>query len=86
VGAGRAERKDLVGQELLTDVSALFVRVIVHLGCVRLSEWAKQEGIHYQTAWKWFKDGTSPVPARQTATGTILIDARRPFASAGVGL
>lgn len=41
---------------------------------VRLSEWAKREGVHYQTAWKWFRDGTLPVPARQTATGTILVD------------
>jgi len=30
---------------------------------VRLSEWARREGVHYQTAWKWFKDGTLPVPA-----------------------
>jgi putative resolvase len=64
----------------------LSVRVIVHAGCVRLSEWAKQEGIHYQTAWEWFKQGTLPVAARQTATGTILIDAPRASASAGVGL
>jgi len=56
------------------------------LGCVRLSEWAKQEGIHYQTAWKWFKDGALPVPARQTATGTILIDAPAPAGVLGVGL
>lgn len=41
---------------------------------VRLSEWAKREGVHYQTAWKWFRDGTLPVQARQTATGTILVD------------
>jgi putative resolvase len=53
---------------------------------VRLSEWAKREGIHYQTAWKWFKDGTLPVPARQTATGTILIDACRPTVGEGVRL
>jgi putative resolvase len=64
----------------------LSVRLIVHPGRVRLSGWAKQEGVHYQTAWRWFKDGTLPVPARQTATGTILIDAPRPAASAGVGL
>ena len=43
------------------------------LAGVRLSDWAKREGVHYQTAWKWFKQGTLPVPARQTATGTILV-------------
>ena len=24
---------------------------------MRLSEWAKREGVHYQAAWKWFGDG-----------------------------
>lgn len=40
---------------------------------VRLSEWAKSQGVHYQTAWRWFRDGTLPVPATQTATGVILV-------------
>ena len=26
-------------------------------------------GIAYQTAWKWWKAGKLPVPARQTPTG-----------------
>lgn len=51
-----------------------------------MSEWARREGVHYQTAWKWFRDGTLPVPARQTATGTILIDVPRMQAPAGVAL
>jgi putative resolvase len=29
--------------------------------------------VHYQTAWKWFHDGTLPVPATQTESGTILV-------------
>jgi putative resolvase len=29
--------------------------------------------VHYQTAWKWFRDGKLPVPAVQTPTGTILV-------------
>jgi putative resolvase len=40
---------------------------------MRLREWADRQGVHYQTAWKWFRDGTLPVPATQTATGTILV-------------
>jgi putative resolvase len=40
---------------------------------VRLREWADSQGVHYQTAWKWFRDGILPVPAVQTATGTILV-------------
>jgi putative resolvase len=40
---------------------------------MRLKQWAEQQGIHYQTAWRWFRDGRLPVPAIQTATGTILV-------------
>jgi putative resolvase len=40
---------------------------------MRLKEWAAQQGIHYQTAWKWFRDGKLPVPALQTPSGTILV-------------
>ncbi len=40
---------------------------------VRLREWAESQGVHYQTAWKWFRDGTLPVPAVKTASGTILV-------------
>jgi putative resolvase len=41
---------------------------------VKLSEWARREGIHYTTAWRWWRAGKLPVPARQTSTGTILVD------------
>jgi len=41
---------------------------------MRLSAWAKTQGVTYRTAWEWFKNGTLPVPARQLATGTILVD------------
>jgi putative resolvase len=40
---------------------------------MRLRQWAEQQGIHYQTAWRWFRDGRLPVPVVQTATGTILV-------------
>jgi len=40
---------------------------------MKLSEWARLQGISYRTAWRWFKDGTLPVPAEQTLPGTILI-------------
>jgi putative resolvase len=30
--------------------------------------------VHYQTAWRWWRDGKLPVPARQTATGTIVVE------------
>lgn len=40
---------------------------------MKLSDWAKQEGISYKTAWRWFKNGKIPVEVEQTATGTILV-------------
>lgn len=41
---------------------------------MKLSEWSKKQGICYKTAWLWFKEGKLPVPAKQTATGTILVE------------
>ena len=41
---------------------------------MKLSEWATLQGVHYQTAWRWWKAGTLPVPARQLPSGTILVD------------
>ena len=40
---------------------------------MKLPEWARKQGIAYLTAYRWFKTGKLPVPARQTATGTILV-------------
>jgi putative resolvase len=41
---------------------------------VKLKAWAEREGVHYLTAYRWFREGTLPVPARQTQSGTILVD------------
>ena len=30
---------------------------------VNLTEWARRQGIHPQTAYRWFRNGTLPVPA-----------------------
>jgi putative resolvase len=40
---------------------------------MKLSVWAKKQGISYRTAWRWFKEGTLPVIVEQTPTGTILV-------------
>lgn len=54
---------------------------------MRLKEWAAQQGIHYQTAWRWFRDGKLPVPALQTPSGTILVQpAAGPSPAGGLGL
>lgn len=41
---------------------------------MKLSVWARQQGIDYKTAYRWFRAGILPVPARQLPTGTILVD------------
>jgi putative resolvase len=54
---------------------------------MRLKDWAAQQGIHYQTAWKWFRDGRLPVPALQTPSGTILVQPNSgPQSDGGLGL
>lgn len=41
---------------------------------MKLAEWARAEGLHPQTAYRWFDAGTLPVPARQLPSGTILVE------------
>ena len=45
---------------------------------MKLSEWARQQGVSYQTAWRWVKDGKMPVPVRQAPSGTWLVDEPAP--------
>lgn len=40
---------------------------------MRLSDWAAREGVHYQTAWRWAKDGKMPVPVSQSPTGVWFV-------------
>ncbi|CAK0781598.1 putative resolvase [Gammaproteobacteria bacterium] len=45
----------------------------VYFFLMRLSDWAKKQGVTYKTAWRWFKAGTLPVPHTQLPSGTILV-------------
>ena len=38
---------------------------------MKLSQYAKQTGISYKTAWRWYKAGT--LDAYRTATGTVIV-------------
>jgi predicted site-specific integrase-resolvase len=40
---------------------------------MKLSHWAKENGIKYKTAYHWIKNNKMPVPFSQTPTGTILV-------------
>ena len=48
---------------------------------MKLSQWAKKNGITYHTAWKLFRDGKLPVRSRQLETETILVYEDEPAAS-----
>ena len=41
---------------------------------MKLSEWARAHNLSYQTVWRWFKNGTLPVKAKQMPSGQIIID------------
>jgi len=41
---------------------------------MKRSDWARQQGIRDLTAWRWFRAGPLPVPARQLPTGTIPVE------------
>jgi len=41
---------------------------------MNLSEWANLQGIHPQTAYRWFREGTLPVPARQVGRLILVGD------------
>jgi putative resolvase len=52
---------------------------------MKLSEWARANHIHPKTAYRWWRQGTLPMPARQVSARTILVEQAQP-AAGGVGL
>jgi putative resolvase len=56
---------------------------------VNLTEWARAQGISPHTAYRWFHNGTLPVPAQRVGPRTILVNieaAAIPEAIGGLGL
>ncbi|GAA4009254.1 IS607-like element IS1535 family transposase [Streptomyces plumbiresistens] len=56
---------------------------------VKLTEWAKAQGVHPQTAYRWFREGTLPVPAQRVGPRVILVNVEAnaaPEIVGGVGL
>ncbi len=41
---------------------------------MKLSDWARANGVHPKTAYRWWRTGTLPVPARQINARVILVD------------
>jgi predicted site-specific integrase-resolvase len=42
---------------------------------MKLSVWAREQGLSYKTAWRMWKDGKLPVAAEQLPTGTVIVRA-----------
>src|ERR1700752_1537859 len=40
---------------------------------MKLSPWAKEQGLTYKGAWRMWRAGQLPVPAEQLPTGTIIV-------------
>ena len=45
---------------------------------IKLSAWARQTGISFKTAQRWFYTGKMPVPTERTPTGRIMIVLEEP--------
>lgn len=41
---------------------------------MKLAEWARVNGVHPKTAYRWWREGILPVPARKVGPRTILVD------------
>jgi putative resolvase len=48
---------------------------------VNLTEWAHAQGIHVTTAYRWYRDGTLPVPARKV--GRLILVSPQTAAAPG---
>ncbi|WP_327414539.1 IS607 family transposase [Streptomyces sp. NBC_01233] len=56
---------------------------------MNLKEWAKAQGVHPQTAYRWFREGALPVPAERVGPRTILVNVEANSSASvtgGVGL
>lgn len=56
---------------------------------MNLTEWARAQGIAPRTAYRWFREGTLPVPAERVGPRTILVNVEAntsPSVAGGAGL
>ncbi len=51
------------------------IHLCYHLA-MKLSQYAKQQGISYRTALRWFRDGT--IKGYQAPSGTIIVTEQEP--------
>jgi putative resolvase len=53
---------------------------------MKLSAWAKSQGVSYHTAWRMWKAGKRPIPAEQWPTGTVIVHPPVATPAGGVAL
>ena len=53
---------------------------------MKLTEWARANGVHPKTAYRWWREGILPVPARKVGPRTILVDTAAGDSAGAVGL
>ncbi len=51
----------------------MYGRSSAYSGGVNLTEWARLQGVHPQTAYRWFREGTLPVPAVRVNSRSVLV-------------
>lgn len=52
---------------------------------MNLTEWARAQGIAPRTAYRWFREGTLPVPAERVGSRTILVNIEANTSSSAAG-
>jgi len=52
---------------------------------VNLTEWARAQGVHPQTAYRWFREAMLPVPAVRVNERTVLVSPDAPAGSGSAG-
>ncbi|MER5337504.1 IS607 family transposase [Micromonospora sp. NPDC002717] len=52
---------------------------------MNLTEWARAQGISPHTAYRWFRNGTLPVPAQRVGPRTILVNVEANSTAEAVG-
>ncbi|SCF08198.1 putative resolvase [Micromonospora coriariae] len=65
------------------------VTTVAYDAGVNLTEWARAQGISPHTAYRWFRQGTLPVPAQRVGPRMILVNVdanSAPAATGGLGL
>src|SRR5690242_6165679 len=57
----------------------MYSQLPLYLCAMKLTDYARQQGISYKTAWRWWRAGT--IKGYQAPTGTIIVTDDQPQSS-----